>query len=393
MSDLLAISGARIFDGQDWHDDASLLVEFGHVSGIVRSGAVPAHAASVHLDGGSVVPGFIDLQVNGGGGVLFNNQPTLEAIRTICAAHAQFGTTALLPTLITDTVAVNVAAIAAGIAAQKEHLPGFLGLHLEGPHLSIARKGTHDPALIRPMDEPDLARILAAKQALPNLICTVAAETVTLDQIRAMSEAGIVVSIGHSDASYEQAFWAFNAGATMATHLFNAMSQMGNREPGVVGAVLDRSNAFAGLIADGIHVHPATISTALRAKRGPGRIFLVTDAMSQTGTDLVSFTLNGRAVTRANGALRLADGTLAGADLDMIDAVNFMVDRMGLELGEAVRMASLYPAEAMGLSATHGHLRAGALASFVHLSDGRQVRSTWIGGRAVYESGQQRAIA
>jgi len=236
------------------------------------------------------------------------------------------------------------------------------------------------------MDDADLARLIAARADLPNLLCTVAPETVTLDQIRALAAAGIVVSVGHSDASYEQAFGAFNAGASMATHLFNAMSQMGNREPGVVGAVLDRSAAFAGLIADGIHVHPATISNALRAKRGPGRVFLVTDAMSQTGTDLVSFTLNGRVVTRADGALRLADGTLAGADLDMIDAVNFMVDRMALDLGEAVRMASLYPAEAMGIASELGHLRPGAVASFVHLSDAQKVRATWIGGAEVFRA-------
>ncbi|UJW85783.1 N-acetylglucosamine-6-phosphate deacetylase [Devosia sp. SL43] len=386
MSDLLAISGARIFDGQDWHDDAALLIEFGYVAGIVAGGQVPANARLVTLDGGMVVPGFIDLQVNGGGGVLFNNDSSLQAIRTICSAHAQFGTTALLPTLITDTVDINIAAIAAGVAAWNDRVPGFIGLHLEGPHLSIARKGTHDPALIRPMDAADLARIIAAKADLPNLICTVAPETVAATQIAALSAAGIVVSIGHSDASYDLASGAFAAGATMATHLFNAMSQLGNRDPGVVGAVLDRSEVFAGLIADGIHVHPATIGSALRAKLGDGRIFLVTDSMSQTGTDLQSFSLNGRTVTRSEGALRLDDGTLAGADLDMIDAVNFMVDRIGLDVGEAVRMASLYPAEAMGIQSTHGHLGSEACASFVHLSDDRKVRATWIDGAEVFRA-------
>ena len=167
MSDLRAISGARIFDGHRWHDDAALLVEFGHVCGIVGADAVPGNAEAVRLDGGSLVPGFIDLQVNGGGGVLFNNDPSVGAIRTICAAHAQFGTTALLPTLITDTVPINVAAIAAGRAAVAQGVPGFIGLHLEGPHLSLARKGTHDPALIRPMDDADLARLVAARADLP----------------------------------------------------------------------------------------------------------------------------------------------------------------------------------------------------------------------------------
>jgi N-acetylglucosamine-6-phosphate deacetylase len=332
------------------------------------------------------VPGFIDLQVNGGGGILFNNDTSLDAIRTICAAHAQFGTTGLLPTLITDTAAVNEKAIAAGLAAADAHVSGFLGLHLEGPHLSLARKGTHDPALIRPMDESDVARIKKAAETLPNLICTVAAETVTPAQITILSDAGAVVSIGHSDADYETAMAAFAAGATMSTHLFNAMSQMGNREPGVVGATLDRPEAFAGLIADGIHVHPASIGAALRAKRGPGRIFLVTDAMSQTGTDIQTLTLNGRTITRANGALRLADGTLAGADLDMIDAVNFMIDTIGLDLEEVLRMASLYPAEAMGIEETYGTLQRGAVGSFAHLSDDRQVKATWIDGAEVYHA-------
>jgi N-acetylglucosamine-6-phosphate deacetylase len=385
MSDLQAVIADRIFDGHVWHDDAALLVEFGHVSAIVAAADVPANAQVVRLEGGFVAPGFVDLQVNGGGGVLFNNDTSLSAIQTICSAHAQFGTTALLPTLITDTVAVNVAAIAAGQAALDQHVNGFIGLHLEGPHLSLARKGTHDPALIRPMDDGDLARLIAAKQALPNLLVTVAAETVTPDQIKAMAEAGIVVSIGHSDATADVTSAAFAAGASMATHLFNAMSQLGNREPGVVGAVLNHP-VSAGLIADGIHVHADTIKLALRSKVGQHKIFLVTDAMSQTGTYLKTFTLNGRTITRANGALRLADGTLAGADLDMIDAVEFMHTQIGLPIEEAIRMASLYPAEAMGIEQEHGHLNAGARADFVHLSADRQVKSTWISGTSVYHA-------
>lgn len=386
MSDIRAITGARIFDGHDWHDNAALLIEFGHVAGIVRADAIPVHAETVHLDGGSVVPGFVDLQVNGGGGVLLNNAPSVESIRTICAAHARFGTTALLPTLITDTVPVNVAAIAAGKAAAEQAVPGFIGLHLEGPHLSVARKGTHDPALIRPMDDADLARLIEARSFVPNLIVTVAAETVSPAQIKALTDAGIIVSVGHSDAGLDAASAAFASGASMVTHLFNAMSQLGNREPGVVGAALRNGRVFAGLIADGIHVHPAAIDIALRAKTGPGRVFLVTDSMSQTGTDLTSFTLNGRVVTRSNGALRIADGTLAGADLDMIDAVEFMHSTIGLSFDEAVRMASLYPAEAMGIEADYGHLRPGAVASFVNLSDERHVRSTWINGEKVFDS-------
>ncbi|AVF05648.1 MULTISPECIES: N-acetylglucosamine-6-phosphate deacetylase [Devosia] len=384
MSDLAAISGARIFDGENWFDDAALLIEFGYVTGIVAQSDIPDQAERVVLNGGMMVPGFVDLQVNGGGGVLFNNAPTLDSIRTICNAHAQFGTTALLPTLITDTAEINVQAIAAGVAAAAERVPGFIGLHLEGPHLALPRKGTHDPSLIRPMDATDLERLCAAAEALPNLLCTVAAETVPPAQITRLAASGAIVSIGHSDASYDQTMAAFAAGASMATHLFNAMSQLGNREPGVVGAVLDSKTVHAGLIADGIHVHTASIGAALRAKQGPGHIFLVTDSMSQTGTDLKTIELNGRTITRADGALRLADGTLAGADLDMIDAVNFMIDRIGLEPDEAFRMAALYPARAIGADGRLGHLRPSAEASFVHLSDDRQVQSTWIAGEKVW---------
>lgn len=384
MSDLLAITGAAIFDSETWHHDAALLVEFGHVSGIVSAEDVPANADRVRLDGGMLVPGFIDLQVNGGGGVLFNNAPTVDAIRTICAAHAQFGTTALLPTLITDTVDVNIAAMQAGADAEGQGVPGFLGLHLEGPHLSLSRKGTHDPALIRRMDDADLARLIAARKTLGNLLVTVAPETVNPQQIAALTQAGIVVSLGHSDAGVDTANAAFAAGASMATHLFNAMSQLGNREPGMVGAVLTHPDIHAGLIADGIHVHPAAIRIALAAMTGPGKLFLVTDAMSQTGTGLTELTLNGRTITRADGALRLADGTLAGADLDMIDAVNFMHRDIGLSLDEALRMAALYPAQAMGIAEEYGHLHPGARASFVHLGDAQDMRATWIGGTKVW---------
>ena len=242
------------------------------------------------FDEGMIAPGFVDLQVNGGGGVMLNDDPSVEAIEKICAAHRPFGTTSLLPTLITDTREKTKAAIAAGIEAQRRGVPGFRGLHLEGPHLSIARKGAHDPALIRPMDEEDVQILIEAKKSLETLYVTVAPESVTPAQISRLSKAGIVVSIGHSDTNYETAAACFEAGATSVTHLFNAMSQIGNREPGLAGAALDAGSVFCGLIADGFHVHEAVMRAALRAKPGPGRIFLVTDAMSTVGSDITSFT-------------------------------------------------------------------------------------------------------
>ncbi len=384
MSGRFALTGARIFDGEHWHDRGAVVVNDGVVEGGIAAD-FPTDMRRIALPGGMLVPGFIDLQVNGGGGALLNATPTVDAIRTICETFWRFGTTACLPTLVTDTPEVTDRAVEAGREAAARRLRGFLGLHLEGPHLSIARKGAHDPALIRPFSENDLQRLIHARSGMPNLLTTVAAEPGTPEEIKEIVKAGVVVSIGHSDASYKVVAEAVAAGASMVTHLFNAQSQMGNREPGVVGAALDLGKVSAGLIADGIHVHPATMAAALRAKRGPGHIFLVTDAMSLTGTDIESFTLTGRTVYRKDGALRLPDGTLAGADLTMIQAIATIHGKVGLELDETLRMASLYPAEAMGIADRYGHLKRGARADMVLLSDDLQVRTTWIAGEEVYQ--------
>jgi N-acetylglucosamine-6-phosphate deacetylase len=386
MSALTAYSGARIFDGADWHHDAVLIARGDTIEAIADPVAIPADARKVELGGGMLVPGFVDLQVNGGGGVMLNDRQDVDTIRTICAAHAPFGTTALLPTLITDTQEVTDAAVDAGAEAVRQRVPGFLGLHLEGPHLSVARKGAHDPALIRAMSDADEAALIAAHRKVPYLLTTVAPESVTPERIARLTADGIVVSLGHSDTTYASAAAAAIAGASMVTHLFNAMSQIGNREAGLAGAAIDTGTLHAGLIADGIHVDPATIRIALRAKNGPANIFLVTDAMATIGTDMKSFTLNGRLIKREGGSLRLADGTLAGADLDMISAVRFMREKIGLPLEEALRMASLYPARAMGVEDRHGRLAKGTAANLVHLSDALAVRGVWIDGQKVFST-------
>ena len=385
MSSILAVRGARIFDGEDWHDGKALLVSVETVEGIIATAAVPADAETIDLPGGLLAPGFVDLQVNGGGGVMLNDAPSVETIRCICAAHAPFGTTSLLPTLITDTPEATAATLDAGASAARAKVPGFLGLHLEGPHLSLSRKGAHDPDLIRPMEKADLDRLVNARSSVPVLMTTVAPETVTPQQIAALAGADIVVSLGHSDAGFATARAAIEAGARQMTHLFNAMSQLQHREPGMVGAALDSGGISAGLIADGFHVDRHAIAIALRAKRGPGRIFLVTDAMATIGTDMTEFTLNGRTIRREGGRLTLADGTLAGADLDMISAVRFMHWEIGLPLEEALRMASLYPARAVGQEHRLGRIGEGRPASFVHLSDALEVQSVWIEGRRVHQ--------
>ena len=337
----------RVFDGERLLENCQLTTQ-GRV--IAAMGPdLPRRGEVVDLGGDILAPGYVDLQVNGGGGVLLNDAPSVETLRRIAGAHRALGTRALLPTLITDRPEVTRAAIAAAVQAVAEGVPGIAGLHLEGPHLSLARKGAHDPALIRAMTDDDLALLLDAARALPVLNVTVAPENVTEAQVAALAQAGVLVSLGHSDCDFETACRYVDAGARGVTHLFNAMSGLGHRAPGLVGAALARGEVHAGLIADGVHVHPAAMGAAWRAKRGPGRIFLVSDAMAVAGTDLDRFTLNGREITRRDGVLTLEDGTLAGADLDLTRAVRVLHEQAGVPLAEALRAATRTPAELIGL--------------------------------------------
>lgn len=376
---MFALTGADLFDGETRRPGLALLVDGERIAAVVPADRIPPGAEVRRLAGGLLAPGFIDIQVNGGGGVLFNETPTVEAVRRICAAHRPYGSTALLPTVITDTPEVTRAAIDAVAQALTQGVPGCLGIHVEGPFLSLVRKGAHDPALIRTMGEVDCDGLV--RTAVRPLLLTVARESVTDAQIARLSQAGIRVSLGHTDADFDGACAAFDAGATCVTHLFNAMSQLGSREPGLVGATLARGDVWCGVIADGLHVHPATLAAALRAKAGPARAIAITDAMPTVGSPEDVFLLNGRRVTRAGGRLTLEDGTLAGSDLSMIGAVRTLAGPVGLPLEEALRMASLYPARFLGVDADRGRLAPGLRADLVHLSDDLDVTAVWIGGR------------
>jgi N-acetylglucosamine-6-phosphate deacetylase len=380
MTRKIALTGVEIFDGHLRYDNAAVLLSGDIVFDIVSDDDIPFDFEPVRLNQGLLAPGFIDLQANGGGGVLFNEQPNLDGIRTICDAHARFGTTSLLATLITDTPEVMKRAIDAGIEAHERKLPGFLGLHLEGPHLSTQKNGAHRADLIRVMTDRDVESLCEARKALPNLMVTLAPEAAANAQIAELAEAGVCVSLGHTNASAERSKQAFKAGARTVTHLFNAMSGLTHREPGLVGALLNSDETFAGLIADGHHVVPDAINVALRSKSGKGRIFLITDAMSTIGTDQTVFELNGRQIFRKDGKLTLADGTLAGADLDMISAVKFIADNTSLQFDEVLRMASLYPAQCLGVEQTRGHIAQGVAADLVHLDDNRNVQRIWRAG-------------
>lgn len=362
-----AFLGADVFDGAALHAGRALLLDGAACRGIVDPDGIPDGVEIVTFEGGTLMPGFVDLQVNGGGGVMFNDETTPEGVAAIAAAHATRGTRALLPTLITDTPERTRAAVEAVERAIAQGVAGIVGIHLEGPHLSVARKGAHDPSLIRRMEDADEAFLCEAARRLPNVMVTVAPENVSNAQIARLAGAGVIVSLGHSDCGLADAEAAFAAGARCVTHLFNAMSQLGNREPGLVGAALHAPGVSAGLIADGIHVHPAAMRAALVAKRTPGSIFLVTDAMSPVGSEITRFTLNGRKVLRRDGRLVLEDGTLAGADLDLPTAISVLVDRVGVDPARAFAMATSAPASVLRCPGGFGFLRAGEPCAAIRL--------------------------
>lgn len=334
---------------------------------------------ALDLEGGWIVPGFIDTQVNGGGGVLFNDQPDVDAIARIGAAHAPYGTTAFLPTLISVRLPVIAQALDAVDQAIEQGIPGVVGIHVEGPFLNASRKGIHDEANFRPLDDEALALLTAPRKG--KVMVTLAPEQNDPAAIRTLVAAGVIVSIGHSNATYAQAREAIDAGATGVTHLYNAMSPLHHREPGVVGAALEDRSLYCGLIIDGAHMHPVAARIALAA-RPKDRFLLVTDAMPSVGHATKDFVLNGEHITVRDGVCVNEAGTLAGSDLDMARAVRNTHD-LGVPLREAVAMAAANPAAFLGLSAERGELAPGQRADFVWLDRDLQVRGTWIGGQRV----------
>jgi N-acetylglucosamine-6-phosphate deacetylase len=374
---MIVLSGARIFDGEKFLDDHALVVEGERIAAVVPYAERP-HGAARDLAGGLLAPGYIDVQVNGGGGVLFNEDPTPEGIARIAAAHRKYGTVGLLPTLVTDAPQVMAAAITA-VREARRPTPAALGVHLEGPFIDPRRRGAHDLKYVRDLAPDDVEAIAAADCGA--VMLTLAPNRVGAEPIAELARRGVLVSLGHSEASYEQARAAIRAGARAFTHLFNAMSPPVGREPGMVGAALDLADAFVGIIADGHHVHEANLRIALAAKRRD-RFMLITDAMPPAAGGADDFDLQGRRVTRMDGCLRLEDGTLAGSVLTMDEAVRYVVNVVGLDLGAALAMASRVPATFLRRDKDLGRIAPGHLASLVHLDDELQVRETWIEGRS-----------
>ncbi len=372
----IALSGARIFDGSRLLDGHAVVVDGGRIAAVVADRDLPA-GASRRKVAGLLAPGFIDWQVNGGGGVLFNETTSVDGIAAIGAAHRRFGTVAFLPTLITDKREKMSQALAATATALAAKIPGVVGVHLEGPFLNPERKGVHDPRLMRPIDEDDIAAITRARAG--RIVMTVAPEKVPSPTIARLSAAGVVLSAGHTAASYDAIRNARKAGLTGFTHLYNAMPPLAGREPGPVGAALDDDDAWCGLIVDLHHVSAASLRIAIAA-RGWQRMTLVTDAMPTVGSSETEFTLLGRIVRRRDGTLKTEDGTLAGSDLDMASAVRNTVSALGLPLEAALHMASRAPAEFLGLGKELGRIAPGYRASLVLLDDRLGVAETWIDG-------------
>lgn len=336
-------------------------------------------AVMVDLGGQLLLPGFIDVQVNGGGGVLFNDDPSLESIQAIGAAHRRFGTTGFMPTLISDDLDTIGQAIAAVQSALDSGFPGVLGIHIEGPFLNWARRGVHDPKHLRLL-ETGLVSLLCRLRSGRTLL-TLAPEMTTTDMIAALAKAGVLISAGHSNATYAETTAAIAHGVRGFTHLFNAMARLEPRQPGIVGAALYDTGTWCGIIVDGHHVDPVMLKLALRCKRHD-RFMLITDAMPPVGSSLSSFVLQGKTISVADGVCSDASGTLAGTALDMATAVRNAVSLLDLDITEAARMASEYPAEFLGLGEELGRIAPGYRANLTLLNDDLKVQRTWIEGVA-----------
>ena len=373
-----ALANARVLLEGRLVERRVVLLEDDRIAAVVEPTDSRCRGAQTHdLAGALLLPGFIDVQVNGGGGVLFNDAPTVESIRAIGEAHRRFGTTAFLPTLISDDIATIGRAMEAVRRAIGQKVPGVIGIHIEGPFINPARRGAHDAAKIHAMD-PAGERILTQGCGGITLV-TLAPEATTPEAIRRLASAGVVVSAGHTDATFEQMRAALAAGVSGVTHLFNAMSPLASREPGAVGAALLDPDCWCGLIVDGRHVHRATLQLALRAKRLE-RFMLVSDAMPSVGAAQAAFMLQGRRIHVRDGVCVDDEGVLCGSAIDMATAVRNAMDLLALPLEHAVAMASAHPAGFLGLGGERGRIAPGYRADLVVADERMNVKQAWIGG-------------
>jgi N-acetylglucosamine-6-phosphate deacetylase len=376
-SGLYAIAADHVFDGAVMRERTAVIMDGARILDLVPTTDLPRTMSIRAMpEGAWLAPGFIDLQVNGGGDVLFNDQPSAQAARTIAAAHRRRGTTGLLPTLLSDSAEKMRRALDA-VNAVVSSEPGILGLHLEGPYLSPEKPGVHDRRQLRQPSPDELAMLTAPRSGV--LLVTLAPEIVPPGFIAQLVASGVCVSLGHSMASYQQTRAAMAEGLTGFTHLFNAMRPLSSREGGPIARALESPDAWYGLIVDGVHVDPAMLRLALR---GLGHPILVSDAMPPVGGHRSSFSLHGDTITARDGYCVRDDGTLAGTVLDMAAAVKNCVGLLGVPLPDALRFASTHPATFLGLGQTLGRLAPGYRADLAAFdATNMTVVATWVAGQ------------
>ncbi|MGL6177359.1 MAG: N-acetylglucosamine-6-phosphate deacetylase [Vibrionaceae bacterium] len=373
---MYALNHCHILTGHDLLTDHAVIIDQGKIAAVVPQSQLSKNIFTHDLNGAYLSPGFIDLQLNGCGGVMFNDDITADTLRTMQLTNQRAGCTSFLPTLITSSDTDMRTSVQAMREYQKQYENQALGLHLEGPYLNVERKGIHQPHFIRPID-PKMVQFMVDNADMIKKV-TLAPELADETHIQRLVQAGIVVSAGHTNATYQEARQGFTAGITFATHLFNAMSTYSGREPGMIGAIFDSPDVYAGIIVDGLHVNYANVRIAHKQKGE--KLVLVTDAAAPAGTEMDSFNFVGTKVYYRDGKCVDENGTLGGSALTMIEAVQNSVEHVGIALPEAVRMASLYPAKAIGMADKLGLIQKGYIANLAIFDRRFKVKATVVNG-------------
>ena len=379
-----AITGSKLFNGIDFIEHKALLIEDQHIAGIVNKDAIPTDFQVKKLDGGILSPGFIDLQVNGGGGKLFNNSPDKESLNTIISAHQYFGTTSIMPTVISDSLNI-LQKCTDTISNEIDNNHSLLGIHIEGPFFNVKYRGVHQKQYINTINASYL-NLFETLDKFPVML-TLAPECISIKQLKHLKSLGFKILAGHTDANYDQLEEAVKYGLDGFTHLFNAMGQISAREPGVVGSAFDFDETSASIIVDLHHVHPSLINLSFKQKP-KGKLFFVSDSMATINHGEPSFELYDEVVSESNGRIINSEGKLAGSSITQIDAIKNAYQKCSIPLESAISMATLYPAEYIGVSDYIGQLKKGYRADLAHFDSNFHVQNVWLAGKQIKEDPQ-----
>ena len=379
-----AITGSKLFNGIDFIEHKALLIDDQHIAGIVNEDAIPTDFSVQKLEGGILSPGFIDLQVNGGGGKLFNNSPDKESLNTIISAHQYFGTTSIMPTVISDSLNI-LQKCTDTISNEINNNHSLLGIHIEGPFFNVKYRGVHQKQYINTINASYL-NLFETLDKFPVML-TLAPECISIKQLKHLNSLGFKILAGHTDANYDQLEEAVKYGLDGFTHLFNAMGQISAREPGVVGSAFDFDETSASIIVDLHHVHPSLINLSFKQKP-KGKLFFVSDSMATINHGEPSFELYDEVVSESNGRIINSEGKLAGSSITQIDAIKNAYQKCSIPLESAISMATLYPAEYLGVSDYIGQLKKGYRADLAHFDSNFHVQNVWLAGKQIKEDPQ-----